>query len=215
MKLNKYFYAGIGAAVVLFVIVIMSYQMSSTPPEPKTDSLALDFTYEEANSNLKLNLKSEGISMSSPLKFAEQQSIEKYCSFFTDKEKQKLVEYCTSTELKDGTGNFLGNIHMIGTTNAPRLVFVVVQSNPMIDNLEQVKKVFDVVTKELVCNCWDQVKPGGYETIGSWVDALRDFHTNGDKPHSSSAPILLASKHIQIELTTTKDGYVWELLIAR
>ncbi|HSD04486.1 MAG TPA: hypothetical protein VLB45_01875, partial [Nitrosopumilaceae archaeon] len=130
-----------------------------------------------------------------------------------DPEKQKLVEYCTSTELKDENGNFLGNIHMIGTIDAPRLVFVVVQSNPV--DTGQVKTVFDVSTKDLVCDCWDQVKPGEYETIERWIDALRDFHTGGDKPHSSSKPLLLASKHLQIEVTTVKDGYVWEMLIAK
>lgn len=215
MKSNKYVYAGIGAAAVVAVIIAVSYSMTQIPSVPKIDPLELDFTYDEANSVLKSNLQLEGISMSSPLKFAEQQSIERYCSFFSDPEKQKLVEYCTSTELKDGNGNFLGNVHMTGSHDAPRLVFVVVQSNPMIDNLEQVKKVFDISTKELVCDCWNEEKPGGYETIGIWVDALRDFHTGGDKPHSSSKPLLLASKQLKIELTTTEDGYVWELLISQ
>lgn len=215
MKSNKYVYAGIGAAATVAVIIAVSYSMTPIQSMPKIDPLELDFTYDEANSVLKSNLQLEGISMSSPLKFSEQKSIERYCSFFSDAEKQKLVEYCTSTELKDEDGNFLGNVHMVGSPDAPLLVFVVVQSNPMIDNLEQVKKVFGVSTKDLVCDCWDEEKPGGYETIESWIDALRDFHTGGDKPHSSSKPLLLASKHLQIELTTTKDGYVWELLIAR
>ncbi|HSD05436.1 MAG TPA: hypothetical protein VLB45_06780, partial [Nitrosopumilaceae archaeon] len=175
MKSNKYLYAGTGAAAALAVIIIVSYSVTPTQSVPEIDSLALDFTYDEANSDLKSNLISEGISMSSPLKFVEQNSIEKYCSFFSDPEKQKLVEYCTSTELKDGNGNFLGNIHMIGTIDAPRLVFVVVQSNPV--DTGQVKTVFGISTKELVCDCWNQVKPGGYETIESWIDALRDFHT--------------------------------------
>lgn len=214
MITRKYLYSGIGAAAALAVIAGF-YSMTATQSEPQTDPLALDFTYEKANAALKLNLKSNDIEMSSPLKFFEQQNIKKYCSFFSDPEKQKLVEYCTSTELKDENGDFLGNIHMVGSNNAPRLVFVVIQSNPMFDNLTQVKKVFGVSTKELVCDCWNEVKPGGYDTIEIWIDALRDFHTSGNKPHSSSTPILLASKHIQIELTTTKDGYVWELLIAR
>lgn len=215
MKKKKPIYIGIGAAAALAGMLIVVYSTTGIAAMPKTDSFALDFTYEEANSNLKQSMQSHGILMSSALKFEEQKDIEKWCSFFTDQEKQKLVEYCTSTEIKDQKGNFLGNVHIVGSSSAPRLVFAILQSNPMIDNLEQVKTVFGTMTKELVCDCWEEVKPSGYDTIGDWVDALRDFHTSGDKPHSASKPLALASKHLQIELTTNKDGYLWELLIAQ
>jgi len=214
MKSRKYISLGIAAAIAIAVIIfVISYYEKSQPP--KIDSLSLDFTYDEANSVLKQSLQSHGITMSSPLRFQKQQDIEKWCKFFTDQEKQKLVEYCTSTELKNQNGTFLGNIHLVGSPNAPKLVFVVIQSNPLFDNMDQIKTVFGTVTKELVCDCWGSVKPGGYETIENWIDALRDFHTGGSKPHSESKSIPLASKHMQIQLTTTKEGYVWEMLIAR
>ena len=85
----------------------------------------------------------------------------------------------------------------------------------MISQVEQIKTIFGSVIDELVCTCWEEVKPGGYDTVGNWINALRDFHTSGDKPHSTSKALPLASKHLQIELTTNKDGYLWELLIAR
>ena len=214
MRSNKYLYAGIGAAAVIVVVIITSYFIN-VPSKSKTDALDLDFTYEEANSNLKTSLQSQGISMSSPLKFSQQTDIDKYCNFFTDKEKQKLVEYCTSTEIKDEKGNFLGNIHMVGSKRVPGAVIAVLQSNPMMDSLDKIKTVFGTVTKELVCDCWKDVKPGGNDTIESWIDALRDFHIGGEKQHSKSKPLAIASKHLQIELTTNKDGYLWKLLIAR
>jgi len=214
MKSGKYLILGIGVVAAIAVIAfVISYNGKSETP--KVDSLSLDFTYDEANSVLKQSLESQGIAMSSPLRFLKQQDIEKWCKFFSDSEKQKLVEYCTSTEIKDPSGNFLGNIHMIGSPDAPKLVLVVLQSNPVFDNMNQIKSVFGAVTKELVCNCWEDVKPDGYETIEGWIDALRDFHTSGSKPHSESKTILLASKHMQIQLTTTKEGFVWEMLIAR
>jgi hypothetical protein len=214
VKPNKYLYAGIGAAAVIIAIMILSYSVS-VPSKPKTDALDLDFTYDEANSNLKTSLQSQSISMSSPLKFSKQADIEKYCNFFSSEEKQKLVEYCTSTEIKDAKGTFLGNIHIVGSQNAPGAVIAVLQTNPTMDNLDEIKIVFDAMTKELVCDCWQDVKPGGYDTIEKWVDALRDFHTAGDKPHSKAKPLELDSKHLQIELTTNKDGYLWKLLVAR
>lgn len=214
MKSRKYLVLGIGVAAVIAVIVFaISYNGKSETP--KIDSLSLDFTYDEANSVLKQSLQSQEITMSSSLRFTKQQEIEKWCKFFSDSEKQKLVEYCTSTEIKDPSGNFLGNIHLVGSPSAPKLVLVVLQSNPMLDNINQIKAVFGTVTKELVCDCWESVKPGGYETIENWVVALQNFHTGGSKPHSESKSILLASKHMQIQLTTTKEGYVWDLLIAK
>jgi len=214
MKSRKYIHLGIGAAVAIAVIMfVISY--NEKPETPKIDSLSLDFTYDEANSVVKQSLQSQRIEMSSPLMFPKQQEIEKWCKFFSDQEKQKLVEYCTSTEIKDQSGNFLGNIHLVGSPSAPKLVLVVLESNPMMDNMNQVKTVFGTVTKELVCDCWESVKPGGYDTIENWVEALRNFHISGSKPHSESTPIPLASKHMQIQLTTTKEGYVWELLVAR
>lgn len=214
MKSGKYLYVGIGAAVTVAIIIFMiSYNEKSETS--KIDSLSLDFTYDEANSVLKQSLQSQGIAMSSPLKFPKQQEIEKWCKFFSDQEKQKLVEYCTSTEIKDQSGNFLGNIHLVGSPSTPRLVLVVLESNPVMDNMNQIKTVFGTVTKELVCDCWEDVKPGGYETVENWTDALRDFHISGSKPHSESTSVSLASKHMQIQLTTTKEGYVWEMLIAR
>lgn len=213
MKSRKYIPVVIGVAVAIAVIIfVISYNVK--PETPKVDLLSLDFTYDEANSMLKQSLQSQGIAMSSPLRFPKQQDIEKWCNFFNDKEKQKLVEYCTSTEIKDQNGNFLGNIHMVGSPSAPKLVLVVLETNPTMDSINQIKTVFSTVTKELVCDCWGDVKPGGYETVESWVDALRDFHTSGSKPHSESTS-LLASKHTQIQLTTTKEGYVWEMHISR
>jgi len=214
VKYKKYISLGIGVAVAIAVIVFVIYYNGKS--ETSTiDSLSLDFTYDEANSVVKQSLQSQGITMSSSLRFLKQQDIEKWCKFFSDPEKQKLVEYCTSTEIKDPSGNFLGNIHMVGSPDAPKLVLVVLQSNPVLDNMNQIKTVFGTVTKELVCDCWQDVKPDGYETVENWIDALRDFHISGSKPHSESKSISLASKHMQIQVTTTKEGYVWEMLIAR
>jgi len=214
VKYKNYISLGIGGATAIAVIVFVIFYNGKSET-PKVDSLSLDFTYDEANSVLKQSLQSQGIAMSSPLKFSKPQDIEKWCKFFSDPEKQKLVEYCTSTEIKDPSGNFLGNIHIVGSSNTPKLVLVVLQSNPMLHNMSQIKTVFVTVTKDLVCDCWQDIRPDGYETVENWVDALHDFHISGSKPHSESNSILLASKHMQIQLTTTKEGYVWEMLIAR
>jgi len=214
MKSRKHLFAGIGVAAAIAVTVFVIYY-NEKPIPSQVDLLALDFTYDEANSVLKQSLQSNGITMSSPLQFQKQQDLDKWCKFLADPEKQKVVEYCTSTELKDQNGQFVGNIHMVGSPIAPSLVVVALQSDPYLGNINQVKTVFDTVTKELVCDCWNNEKPGGYDTIGDWVDALRDFHNTGNKPQSQSKSLALASKHMLIRLATSNEGYVWQMLIAK
>lgn len=211
---RKFVFVGIGVGIAIIAVIVGWYQFRSEKMVQSSE-LDLDFTYAEANSNLKQTLQSKGISMSSPITLKKQEDIDKYCTFLADKEKQKLVQYCTSTELKDQSSKFLGNIHMIGSSKAPQLVIVALQSDPTLSNLQEVKSIFSVVTKELICDCWDKIKPGGYATLDDMVDAIRDFHIQGKKPDSSSNAIPLASKHFQMTLSTNEQGYSWKLLIAR
>ncbi|MGQ0638932.1 MAG: hypothetical protein ACT4N1_06240 [Nitrososphaerota archaeon] len=211
-KQSIYIGIGVGATLVAIAVVYLTTSMQDTP---KVDSLALDFTYDDAFKNVGENLKSNGIVMSTDLRFKDYKNAEICRNFFAKPEMQKLVEYCASAELHDGDKNFLGNMHMVGSPAAPKLVVVLIQSDPMISQLDQIKTIFDLVIDELVCTCWEEVKPGGYDTVGDWIDALRDFHTGGDKPHTASKALPFTSMHLQIELTTNKDGYLWELLLAR
>src|SRR3989338_8801208 len=216
-----YLFGGIGGATVISIAVAYIL-MEKNPTVPQTDdtlldnmSEALNFTYADANTKLKEALATEDISMSSPVRLKEKTDIDKYCTFFKDKEKQSLVEYCTSTELRDSDVEFLGNIHMIGSPSFPRLVIVLVQVDPLMSQLDSVKTVFSTATETLVCNCWDEKKPGGFETVASLIDGLHQFHTGDVKPHSQSNQISIDGKSMQIELTTNTQGYLWELLITR
>jgi len=199
-------------------IITVEQKLAPTPSlnsdDTDTDLLALDFTYEAANSELKKSLSLYGISMSSMIEIRGS-NIEKYCSFFSDPAKQKLVEYCTSTEISDLESIFLGNIHMVGSTEKPRLVMAILQADPKMSQIENIKTIFETVTETLVCDCWEDMKPGGYDTIKDWIEALSDFHTIGDESSSKSSPIQLDEKRIQIELTTNVDGYLWKLFVAR
>jgi len=216
-----YLFGGIGGATVISIAVAYIL-MATNPTVPQTDdtlldnmSEALNFTYADANTKLKEALATEDISMSSPVRLKEKTDIDKYCTFFKDKEKQSLVEYCTSTELRDSDVEFLGNIHMIGSPSFPRLVIVLVQVDPLMSQLDSVKTVFSTATETLVCNCWEEKKPGGFETVSSLIDGLYQFHTGDVKPHSQSNQISIEGKSMQIELTTNTQGYLWELLITR
>ena len=219
VKSKKYVYAGIAGAVVIVAIILIFNQINATRKttivEEERSTSYLDFSYEEANSDLKSTLTLNHINMSNPLRFSSPTDINQYCNFLTDLKKQALVKYCTSTELRDKNGNFLGDINMVGSSTAPGLVIAALQSNPLLTNYDDVKTVFSAVINETMCQCWDEEKPGGYATLSDMMDALRDFHINGKKPDSTTHSISLANKHFEIEATSNANGYLWKLLVAR
>src|SRR5437660_10469273 len=112
MRKKKLLYAGIGGAatVVIITIVILlpsiSDQSNSNTDQSQISPLDLDFSYEEANSNIRTSLLSHEINMSKPLRFFSQADINQNCNFFSNNTKQALVKYCTSTEIKDKNGKF-------------------------------------------------------------------------------------------------------------
>ena len=213
--MQKKIFLYIGIAVVAIAIVSgISLTMDNSGEKFNTFSLPeLDFTYNESNSNLKQILDSKGISMSSAVKLVSQPQLKEFCIFFDNEELQNLVEYCTSTELLDSEGNYLGNIHMVGTRQMPKIVLGITQSDPFWNNLDDVKKVYSVIIEELVCDCWNDIQPSGIETVSDWIDKQRDFHTSDQKPTSKSN-LNLSGKQLQMELTTNTQGYLWKLLIS-
>jgi hypothetical protein len=137
--MEKKFFIPIGIGIGIIVIVL-SLTLQNTNEEFVSDqSLELDFTYENATSVIEEKIEKKKISMSSPIILKGPSAIEKYCTFFEDESKQNLVEYCTSTELRDSEGNFLGNIHMVGSPKMPKLVLVLIQTDPFMSNLEEIK----------------------------------------------------------------------------
>lgn len=199
---------------VLAIAVSLSFSLFNNDSELIPESLPeLKFTYLESNAKLKESLASHGISMSSPVKLSTIKDIEKFCSFFADKNKQDQVDYCTSTELRDSDGEFLGNIHMVGSRNMPKIVLVLIQTDPFMQDLDEIKSVYDVVIENLVCDCWEDVKPSEIETVSDWVDRQKDFHTSDVKPTSKSN-LSIMGMSLQMELTTNTEGYLWKLLIS-
>lgn len=213
MQKKNFIYIGIAVAVFAIIISI-SFDMSNNVAIVQESYHELEFTYTDANSKLKESLSSHGISMSSAVKLSAPEDIEKFCSFFGDESNQKQVEYCTSTELRNSKGEFLGNIHIVGSKQMPKVILAIIQTDPFMKNIDDIKSVYGVVIEDLICNCWDEVKPGQIETVGSWIDKQREFHTSNTKPTSQSNLGLNGYK-LQMEMTTNLEGYLWKLIISK
>lgn len=188
------------------------------------DPLALDFDYS-INSDIAARLSEDGIAMSSPIEILEPSAIERYCTFFADAQRQAQVEHCTSTEILDARGAFLGNIHMIGTAQLPKLVIVVleVSSGGGGDGdgvtRDAVVQIFDAVIDTAVCRCWEQQAPGGFSDVSAWADGLGAFHRDAPPGITTkSSVIALDGKKIQAELTGSSGGggkEIWKLFVAK
>ena len=103
---------------------------------------------------------------------------------------------------------------MVGSRNMPKIVLVVIQTDPFFQNLDKIKSTYDVVIKNLVCNCWEDIKPSQIGTVGDWVDRQKDFHTSDVKPTSKSN-LRIRDMSLEMELTTNTEGYLWKLIISQ
>ena len=189
---------------------------NTTSPQLLTfDPPTLDFDYS-INSVLSERFAQSGIDMPSPIEISTPNGIAKYCTFFTDKQKQKHVEYCTSTELvieDNATSQFLGNIHMAGdSNNNPKLVIVILDL-PLTDS-DRVASIFDTVIDITVCDCWELVPPNEFATIHEWVKALKETHRKDTT--TKSKIVSLNDLQLQIEMTATdSDASLWKLFVTK
>jgi len=172
----------------------------------------LSISYVQTNKDLKNLLMKHNISMSSPLKLSGD-AISQYCTFFSNDSLQNSIEYCTSTELLDSDGKYLGNIHMVGTAEKPRFVIGVIQVSPLLNNLDETKIIFQTLVDSLVCTCWEEEKPGGFESVSAWIDAANSHHLEAKKITSKSEISGLAQKGLLLEITTNTEGYMWKFII--
>ena len=173
----------------------------------------IDFSYVDSNSLMKSSLASKGIFMSSTLKISGA-SIAKYCIFYGDNEKQNSIEYCTSTELKDSDGKFLGNIHMVGSMDSPNAVLGIIQTDLHMSQIDSARIVYQIMVELLVCDCWQDQKPGDLESVSAWIDIAKSHHLEAKSITSSSKITGFAQKQLLLEVTTNTEGYLWKFIIS-
>ena len=172
----------------------------------------MNLSYDSSNTEIQSMLEKNGIGMSNPLKIKGEQ-VDEYCQFFSDETLQNSIQYCTSTELIDSNGNFVGNIHMVGDLDSPFAALGVMQTDPFMSELDSVKSVSIAMIESLVCTCWADEKPGGFESTAEWIDAAKLHHLQAKKITSKSEINGLAQSHLLIEITTNTEGYLWKFIV--
>jgi len=192
------------------ITIIVSVLMIPTPEEAESETLSISYT--KTNKELQSILATNNISMSSALKL-NGFSIQKYCTFFADEATQNAIKYCTSTELLDSDGQYLGNIHMVGTSGSPQYVIGVIQADPHVSQLNEIKIIYQTMIESIVCECWNEKKPGGFESVSDWIDAANAHHLEAKRNTSKSEISGLTPKDILLEITTNTEGYLWKFIV--
>ena len=209
--LNKKFLAlGSIIAVIAIIVVVVMLPQISIVSDQKPEKLS--FSYVETNKDLKNALATHNISMSSPLRL-KGEAIEQYCKFFSNESLQNAIEYCTSTELLDSSGKYLGNIHIVGSAESPRFVMGVIQVSPNLDHLDSTKTVYQTMIETLVCKCWNEEKPGGFDSVSDWIDAANSHHLEAKRITSKSEITGFSHKGLLLEITTNTEGYLWKFIV--
>jgi len=204
----------ISSVVVVVVVISFSYVLIPDNNDGVvSQSNPLSLSYIDTNKELQNDLQSLDIKMSSPLKL-NGFSIETYCTFFSDVLIQDSIEYCTSTELLDSKDQYLGNVQMVGSNAFPQYVIGVIQTDSSVSQLEEIKIVVNSMIELIICDCWDEKKPGNFESVESWIDAANSHHLRSPSTTSKSTINGLTEKSILLEITTNENGYLWKFLIA-
>ncbi len=200
----------LGITAIVFVSI---FSISENPSQPKSIPIyEMGFTFNDVD-KIKKSLSTQKIFMSSPTEITDF-TIGKYCPHFTD--IQNSIEHCATTVITDINGNSLGNINMGGTTDGPIMALAIIDSSPFLDSKQDaVNHVFQTMIETLVCDCWEDKKPGGFESVRAWLDTAAEKYAESPQSTLTSKIKGLKNMNLILEVTSTDEDYLWTLIILK
>ena len=195
------------SAIVIFLIPENSSM-------PSSDNLYQSgFTFYDVE-KIKESLSEKNIFMSIPTPITDH-TIENYCAIRDD--ILSAINYCTTTAIQGPDGKSLGNISMGGTPDNPIMALALVESSPFLDSkFNEVETVFKIMIETLVCDCWDEKQPGGFESVNAWLEAAKiKFAESSQTIPLKSTVTGLSNETLILEITYKNDSYLWTLIILK
>ena len=206
MKKKLLLISGIVFLVVAFIV--LNYSETSTP------HTGIDFTYTDLQ-KIKTILNSKNIFVSSPTIISDD-TVNQYCMYFDDKNKQQIMNTCLTTSVTDINGNPLGNINIGGDSQNALMAVALLESSPLLDSkFGMMESIFEAMISVLVCDCWEEKHPGGFESVKHWMQAAKEHHVDSGRDSTKSRISGLVEKEIVLEITKTRDSYLWTLIIIK
>ena len=200
----------VGAAVIISVsLFLISENPSVSQSKPIYE---MGFTFNDVD-KIKKSLSTQKIFMSSPIEITDY-TIGQYCPSFAD--IQNPINHCATTVITDINGNSLGNINMGGTTDGPIMALAIIDSSPFLDSKQDtVNYVFQTMIEILVCNCWEEKQPGGFESVSAWLDVAAEKYAESPQSTLTSKIEGLENMKVILKIKSTNENYLWTLIVLK
>jgi len=203
--------------IPIIIIIISAIAIFLLPEEssmPSSENLyQYGFTFYDVE-KIKTSLSEENIFMSTPSPVTDH-TIGNYCAIRDD--ILSKISYCTTTAIQGPDGRSLGNISMGGVPDNPIMAIAVIESKPFVNSKsDEVKIVFESMIESLVCDCWNEKQPGGFESIEAWIDAaeIKYVESSQTTPLKSTVDGL-GDETLILEITTKNESYLWTLIVLK
>jgi len=208
--MNKKFFIPILIGIaIISIIASFNDDSSDTAIIPK-----IDFIYSNVDDIQKI-LIAENISMSNPNVISDD-TVGQYCTYFDNGNVQRFVQYCVTTALVDSDGKPLGNLNMGGNPISPSMALAILEVSPNVDSKRnKIDFIFQTMIENLVCDCWGEQQPGGFESVSAWLDASQSKYSESSQTTLKSKINGLAQKQLILEITATEKSYLWTLIVVK
>ena len=105
---------------------------------------------------------------------------------------------------------------MGGTTDGPIMALAIIESSPSLDSKQDVvNHVFQTMIETLVCDCWEEKQPGGFESVSSWLDGAAEKSAESTQNTLTSKINGLENMNLILKITSTNEKYLWTLIILK
>ena len=204
--------------IIPFIVIIISAITIFLIPEnsnmPTSDNLyQYGFTFYDVE-KIKLSLSEQNIFMSTPTPVTDH-TIKNYCAIRD--EILSSINYCTTTAIQGSDGRSLGNISMGGVPDNPIMAIAFIESSPSLDSKSnEVEIIFETMIETLVCDCWNDKQPGGFESVNAWIDAAKMKYAESSQTIPLKSTITgLSDETLILEINYKNDSYLWTLIVLK
>ncbi|MDC0927537.1 hypothetical protein OAQ30_00730 [Nitrosopumilus sp.] len=200
--------------IVIIISVIVIFLIPENSSMPSSENLYQSgFTFYDVE-KIKASLSEKNIFMSIPTPVIDH-TIENYCAIHDD--ILSTINYCTTTAIQDPNGKSLGNINMGGTPDNPIMALALVESSPFLDSkFNEIEIVFETMIETLVCDCWNEKQPGGFESVKGWIDTAKIKYAESSQTIPLKSTITgLGDETLILEITFKNGSYFWTLIVLK
>ena len=200
--------------IVIIVSAIAIFLIPEDTSMPSSENLyQYGFTFYDVE-KINASLSEQNIFMSTPSPITDH-TIENYCAIRAD--ILSTITYCTTTAIQGQNGKSLGNISMGGSPDNPIMAIAAIDSSPSFDSKSnEVEIVFETMVETLVCECWNEKQPGGFESVNDWLDAAKIKYAESSQDIPLKSTITgLGDETLILEVTLKNDSYLWTLIILK